>query len=102
MEVAVSEIISQGMVEEIRRELMNRSTGRWQKLHLELQEDDTSLLVHVELPSGSSEAEIRQVCSLISEVVSPRIPSAGGRFAWAGAVVIDGQVVESALPNVPG
>jgi len=92
--------ISQETVETIRSELRAKRVHEWSRLYLELQDDSTFLLVQITLPSGSSREAIDEACGLIKEVVTPRIATTAGHFAWVGGVEIDGKVVESVIGDM--
>ena len=93
--------IDDATVEEIERELNAARPQSWISVYLELQEDGAFLHVSVELQSDASPEAIGEACSLIMDVVAPRIPAVGDHIPWIAGVKVNGKVVDSVVPGMP-
>lgn len=92
--------IEDSIVEQIEQELNLRHQDDWFRVYLELQEDGTFLLISIELQSDASPERIKETCSLIKEIVEPRIRTVGDHVAWIGSVEVNGKVVGTMIPGI--
>lgn len=94
--------ISQTTVNAIRQELLERrkESPEWLAYTTELQNDATFLLIAVQMPPRLGDQRYKAACEQIRRIVADKIPPSRGEYSWMGVIKIEGEVVESVMPEM--